>query len=103
MTNQDARTLLDRLITERAGQAVHASVAQSIEKWAEELAREALDEPGFRQAWRAQVREVTAALMAALQQPGGEDRRKSDPKVIQTGPRLDQGKTSRSRKRKGRS
>jgi hypothetical protein len=60
---------LRRLIGESAHRAWHGTVSLATEKFAEELAREAMNEPGFREQWRAWVREASQRMLEELHRP----------------------------------
>lgn len=57
---------LERLIDERAGQMLVATVSVAVEKIAEEIAREALSDESFRQTLRVLVQERSKALLEEL-------------------------------------
>jgi hypothetical protein len=64
--SESTRSTLERLVDEVAGRSVVGTVSVAIQTLAEDIAREAMEEPGFREAIRALVRERSRALLADL-------------------------------------
>jgi hypothetical protein len=68
------RTLLGRIVDERAGQISVGGVSVAVERLAEEIAREALADPTFRPGIRELVRRRSRALLDRLLREAGEQR-----------------------------
>jgi hypothetical protein len=51
-------------------------VSVTTEKFAEDLAREAMNEPGFKAQWRAWVREASQRMFETLNHPPPKRRRR---------------------------
>jgi hypothetical protein len=71
--SDDIRTLLERLVDERAGHTVTNAVSVAVEKVAEEIAREALSDETFRHALRTMVRTRSQAILDRLLRDGGDE------------------------------
>ena len=59
-------TLLEKIVDERVGQALVGSVSVAVDRIAEEIAREALDDQTFRRALRELVRSRSPKLLDEL-------------------------------------
>jgi hypothetical protein len=57
-------SILERIVEERVGHTFVGTVSVAVEKLAEEIAREALADEGFRLTIRELVREHSAAMLA---------------------------------------
>ncbi len=64
------KTLLERIVDQRAGQAVVGTVSVAVEKIAEEIAREALADETFRRAIRELVQRRSRELLDRLHRSG---------------------------------
>ena len=59
-------TLLEKIVDERVGQTLVGSVSVAVDRIAEEIAREALDDQTFRRALRELVRSRSQKLLDEL-------------------------------------
>lgn len=74
-------SLLRRLIDEATARAWQGTISVATEKFAEELARDAMREPLFREQWRAAVREASQRMLDALNhRPATRRRAKARPR-----------------------
>jgi hypothetical protein len=62
-------TILRREIDRATARASQGTISVTTERFAEELAREAMAEPGFREQWRAAVRDASQRMLEALHRP----------------------------------
>lgn len=69
-------TNLERLIRAHVEGAVVATVSTTVERVAEEIAREYLKDPAFKAEIQTMVRDQAAATVAALRTNGARRRRK---------------------------
>ena len=64
-----ARSILERIVEERVGQTFVGTVSVSVERLAEEFAREAMADETFRRSIRETIRTRSEALFARLTSP----------------------------------
>jgi hypothetical protein len=76
-------SILERIVEERVGHTFVGTVSVAVEKLAEEIAREALADEGFRLTIRELVREHSAAMLAKFRngKPARSGRHKAELKA----------------------
>ena len=66
MANVSRQSVLDRIVEERVGLTVVGGVSTAIDRIADEIAKEAMQDEAFRRSIRDMVRRHSEALLARL-------------------------------------